>query len=468
MYNTPFQDSRAHIVTSTIMIGTVEINCNQDESLNDMETIYLNDQIGRGMRAKRNFFQGEIILQEPPLVFIRSDVVLGEEMAELASLHPSIDIQLFIYYDYYKKQSLEMRSRIDDFYSGHERSSASAVASSIREALVEEGLESIVDVEDFVRIAMIFHYNGAEITPPPADGSSDSVNLGIGLFPIACRISHSCSASTCWYSNDDGWRVVQAIVDIPANAEVTVDYTMEGLLLTPTFQRLQYLSTHFICQCERCNNPLGDDTRQFRCISTSCYDSPSLSASACPGHHRPVINSTGSDDFLPCDVCSALSTPAYTYQMLCAENELAATVDTLLEAVTQEEYSYTDDAPINHTITNLTCPLSFSSSHYLSFLVAKVQFLFYNGIGEIGDVPMVLMSKRAQITAMSTITRQRPSRLLAFEYERLGEAYKDIGDREAALSAYTTALGLHRIVSGLNGPYTCCGERSMLSNTRPL
>ena len=133
------------------------------------------------------------------------------------------------------------------------------------------------------------------------------------------------------YSNSAGWRIVPALVDIPANVEVTVDYTMEGQMLAPTFRHF------FICQ--------------------SC----------------------------PSAKCQRL--------LLIEEDNLARLVDSLMENVQSDEYEYQDtNFEFSNQIKGLQCHLS--KNHYLGFLVAKLRFLFYNCIGEMGDLPTVISAKQ--------------------------------------------------------------------------
>ena len=150
------------------------------------------------MVALKDFKQGEIIMAEPLLLLVSNDEVSTNlEVLKLSTLYPSIDPQLFAYYCIYKRQMPDIQQRINDFYSGVDMDPHNPLRLRIHADLSNEDLNSDLNVEEFVQIAMIFHYNGAEVTPPPPDGSSDSIYLGIGLFPYACRISHSCDTACC-------------------------------------------------------------------------------------------------------------------------------------------------------------------------------------------------------------------------------------------------------------------------------
>ena len=302
------------------------------------------DVEGRGKcaYATKAIAQGEIILREPPFIIIGIDAITSE-VTELSAKYPSIDSQLFSYYLEYERMTPEQQAILFEFYSPTD----SAKANNMRFQLLDiDSFADNFDIEMFIKVAMALHYNGAEVTPPPPDGSSNSIEYGIGLYPVACKISHSCDSNCGWYLNGEKWRVVQSLIDIDEGAEITVDYSMELLNLVPTILRREHLKDHFDCACARCNSDGGDETRRVNCCSNN------QDGKICPGFHLIRQNTLEeSPVFLACEACHSEAPDDFASRMLQWESSLASQVDYYDEAL--------DDV------------LSDQSSHDLSFYDIK-------------------------------------------------------------------------------------------------
>jgi hypothetical protein len=388
-------------------------------------------------------------MAEPPLTLVSSDALAVPEVLKLSLLFPDIDPQLLAYYIDFKSQMEDVRKTIFEFYSPVDCEMGQDMIAALNKM---NDIRDHIDVDEFVKVALVYHYNGAEVTPPPADGSSDSVCMGFGLFPHACRIAHSCMSTSCWYLNNDGWRIVAAICDITAGEEVTVDYTMEALILTPTILRREHLREHFYCMCLRCCSPEGDEMRQFHCSSIETE-----SKRPCAGFHRVCQATTSSNaSVLPCNACGHILLPKEQIAHLKCENDFGTEINSLWQSLDSEENETLKEANKQQILRKE----SFSTEHYLCYNLAKMKFQIYSDSEFLSDLANMIAAKRHQIDIIKRMVKI-PTRQLAFHFEVLAETYLQGEDEANALVAYEEALHIHRIVSGISGPYTACIEREV-------
>ena len=89
-----------------------------------------------------------------------------------------------------------------------------------------------------LQVAMVFHYNAVDVNPAVGDGDAGTPPpLGSGLYPTACRANHSCSPNCFWYATSDGSRAVTAMVPVAAGEELTIDYFLETMDVSPVRDR---------------------------------------------------------------------------------------------------------------------------------------------------------------------------------------------------------------------------------------
>jgi len=107
--------------------------------------------------------------------------------------------------------------------------------------------------------AFLSLYNSIPGDPYPLTGivKTNSLSLGAGssvggIFPIICRINHSCRPNTqhTWNSST-GHETIHAIRDIRKREEITISYNLSG----PSRPRMQRLkrSYGFDCICDLCS-----------------------------------------------------------------------------------------------------------------------------------------------------------------------------------------------------------------------
>jgi hypothetical protein len=155
---------------------------------------------GKGVVATRDIAAGELVLAEKPLFRIKKDMLTAR------SLKAAVD-----------KLGTEQRA---DFYG-------------------------------------LYRCGAQSLTPELDILSTNSIQLGetgdTGLFKIACRINHACSANANnWWSEKDNKVHWHAIKPINKGDEVVFSYI--GQLQTRK-ERMEVLKTRygFKCTCEVCN-----------------------------------------------------------------------------------------------------------------------------------------------------------------------------------------------------------------------
>ena len=109
---------------------------------------------------------------------------------------------LWVQYFHYLAQATEMKAQIFLMFS----SIHGPIAQNIRKILTQSTNPEImeIDVEVFLQVSMTYAFNAADVNPQPLDGYAALSCLGIGLFPIACKMQHSCSPNTVWTCDDIG------------------------------------------------------------------------------------------------------------------------------------------------------------------------------------------------------------------------------------------------------------------------
>ena len=242
---------------------------------------------------------------------------------------------------------------------------------------------------------------------------------------------------------------------------MTVDYSMEGLILVPTIHRKQHLSDHFACECPRCNVLSGDETRQFRCSST--FKDCSVECK-CEGYHLIQQNSVDEKAaFHACCICGRLANESFEKYMLELECSLLEQVnfyeyvlDDVLSDTSERDLAFYNVTP--SVIESLNC---FSDSHYLAYRIAKLKYTFYMSALGGEDSTQALTMKQEQIAVLIKICKSKPSRTLAFQYEIVGELATELKQYELAKESLEEALRLQIIVSGADSPYTACVQRAI-------
>ncbi|CAD7949877.1 unnamed protein product [Amoebophrya sp. A120] len=272
-----------------------------------------NPRLGRIMRATRHISAGEEILRDWPLltycyrdateifrnawaVFCRLGAEAQEEI--LHEFHSAGDFQ---------PPPLEMES------AGPAGCGvAGVVAASTRTTRSSLGTKG-VDSERYVQFARIVKYNAAQCLLPEeavlganenkagdnkstAEQGTEGLEGSLGcdekphskmrivsaLYPLATKANHSCAPNCHWYTTlhnetsrgtehglHEGKRrvkVMRAIQEIPAGAEILVSYLDPEQLYAPKFVRRELLRSQkgFLCGCVRCSS-FGDTQKTSPC-----------------------------------------------------------------------------------------------------------------------------------------------------------------------------------------------------------
>ena len=246
----------------------------------------------------------------------------------------------------------------------------------------------------FVQYTMVVRFNSVHLHPPNDDGTGPGIYYGHGIFLDACKMSHSCKPNCVWHSSLDGTsKIVRAIMPIAKGQELTIDY-IGGELEPVVYRRKElYDSKGFLCECTRCgtlpksaktststteqtstnvslptspgegnvntSSPVwlqhdqqrqreeetkkeydfrGDDTRRFRCITTTQNGANKLwgQENMCFGVHflvQPLETIVAA--LTNCSHCGAVANDEYVRQVMDMEmsiydeiNELRETIET--------------------------------------------------------------------------------------------------------------------------------------------
>ncbi|CAB9500991.1 SET domain [Seminavis robusta] len=160
-------------------------------------------------------------------------------------LQSKMDPNFWASYWCYKSQPDEIQAMIRDFYTELDCSTAKTIRRLVTPVAK---VYDVTDIDEFVHISMVFHFNAVTVNPPSSDGHGAGTNYGRGLFEIACRMSHSCKPNCSWISSQDGTqKLVRLIAPVKQGEELTISYT--DCLLLPTHTRRQALlrSKNFCC-----------------------------------------------------------------------------------------------------------------------------------------------------------------------------------------------------------------------------
>ncbi|ODO01814.1 hypothetical protein L198_02541 [Cryptococcus wingfieldii CBS 7118] len=158
---------------------------------------------GRGLIANQHIPRGTLLISDEPLLTFRPATKDGRARA----------IELYQQLPYDKKIAVEA------FREGHGRM-------SLRQVLLVVGL------------------------PIEQQGGR------AGVFENASLLNHSCIPNCyhCW-DGVKGQEIVHALIDIPAGAELTIDYTSDDSLLFYQRQGELQRRFHFTCSCPLCSLP---------------------------------------------------------------------------------------------------------------------------------------------------------------------------------------------------------------------
>mmetsp|Transcript_19589 Transcript_19589/g.48218 ORF Transcript_19589/g.48218 Transcript_19589/m.48218 type:complete len:523 (-) Transcript_19589:33-1601(-) len=307
------------------------------------------------------------------------------------------------------------------------------------------------NIEDFIELVMVIKFNGVELYPPADDGSGPGTDYGHGLFEVACKMTHSCRPNCTWMTEPDGAsKQIRAISKIQEGEELTVDYM--GQSLSPTHERREDLldSKGFLCNCARCSNQLGDDTRRFPCIFQN--------TTTCPGVHlvdQPLTSNTAR--LLPCSVCNALSTDDYTNKRLEQESQLRKTVEDI-KLVADEDDDGCQLLSMAKQIQQLNPP---HSCHSLAEKCYQLKADLYTMEGEY-KLAAEACSKQLGCR-VGILGEGHLNQGTAFCCERLGDVLQHVNVEEAEEAYKRSVRDLLVMRGGAPDPYSKCALDKLLN-----
>ena len=194
---------------------------------------------GKGLFAKRNIQEGEIILEEYPL-FIRDGEMSHHEFKTI--YYPIMDKET-------KAKILQLHDPAEDFKKLDRRTAKELIR---KYPILRHYKEA--ESDEMNRIFRIIDGSRISLCNFPALYSDTE----IGLYNNIDRINHSCvaNASWTWVMGDFKKKQVRAIMNIEKGQEITVCYlAKEEFFYGSTESRRQQMleRNFFLCQCAECS-----------------------------------------------------------------------------------------------------------------------------------------------------------------------------------------------------------------------
>eukprot|EP00747_Dinoflagellata_sp_TGD_P214204 gnl/TRDRNA2_/TRDRNA2_87094_c0_seq1.p1 gnl/TRDRNA2_/TRDRNA2_87094_c0~~gnl/TRDRNA2_/TRDRNA2_87094_c0_seq1.p1 ORF type:complete len:472 (-),score=110.16 gnl/TRDRNA2_/TRDRNA2_87094_c0_seq1:83-1498(-) len=189
------------------------------------------DGRGRGLLTTKAFNQGDVLLEELPLL------VAPRKLCTVGAAKQPVQLQTGVVQEAYDALTAVQRRLLRDFRADMEHMApelAAAVAS-------DSGLEQLA------RFARVMRINAHE---HPEAGKA-------GLYVLTARANHSCNPSCGLASGPGGRLMFYALRDMQAGEEVDYSYLGGHFTLHPTAVRREQLlqAKLFECQCVRCLAP---------------------------------------------------------------------------------------------------------------------------------------------------------------------------------------------------------------------
>ncbi|KAL3943287.1 MAG: hypothetical protein SGBAC_002658 [Bacillariaceae sp.] len=367
----------------------------------------------------------------------------------------------------FQQQPKDIRDRIMDMYTETDCEQAVAIRHYLNEIAKKKlkqrecedtklddddswTYDILQNIEEFTKLAMVIRFNGVELYPPSDDGSGAGTDYGHGLFEVACKMSHSCHPNCTWMTESDGAsKQIRAISKIQKGEELTVDYMAQPLL--PTHERREAIfdSKGFLCNCPRCLDPLGDDTRRFQCADQS--------TTTCLGVHlvhQPLTSNRAR--LLSCSVCSVLAPDDYTAKVLEEESKLRKTIEVIkLVADEGDDHQFLSMAK---QIQQLNPP------HSCHALAEKCYQLKADLYMLERDYKLAAEACSKQIICWVGILGEcHLSQGTAFCYERLGDVLQHVNVEEAEAAYKRSVRDLLVMRGGAPDPYSQCALNKLLN-----
>lgn len=221
--------------------------------------------LGRVLVATRAFDFGDVVLEEPALLFWRRDRAVGGPQRHEAFLHAfaaAPDATQRAVLDF-ARPALDTRSPLCDAL----RAEAKALAGTC--GLSEERIVDLL----FIDATNTHGYFGAQgdVGASCLIESTDAEPPFSAMFDLGSKVAHSCAPNTLYTTRFGRGLRYTAVRSIASREQVTFSYiagTTDGRLSsTPRSERRARLAAtkHFLCRCSRCAGP--DECRPLRCAA---------------------------------------------------------------------------------------------------------------------------------------------------------------------------------------------------------
>lgn len=322
------------------------------------------------------------------------------------------------YWTYQNHLYPEQQQQVLNMY--HDPESTKQYVTLLSRSIPKKILDSLsLDLEEFVTVCMIVRANCVDVNGQRA------------LYPLSCRMNHSCKPNCYWYSKD-GKRVVRLVTPIEKNEEFTIDYIESRFTPRKERQDLLQKTKSFTCQCRRCIAPY-DDTRRF-----PCHECDS-------GVHFVANDNDNKTTFLACNKCNTEASESYQKRLLKQEHAIELEL-TELDKMVESELPLSEDDRSRLEKVKPPHPLHHLGTHMV--FIARA-----NSFKHADNLEKYIQACKERVDCFQAILNY-PNVLSAVTCQMLADAYEYAQQYEEAELCYQKTVRMLQIVDGYDRPYS--------------
>jgi len=176
---------------------------------------------GTALVAVTRLEVGHVLLTELPLVLV--PLAVKGDAADRYAQYSCMPSRLWSQYFSFILQTDLVKAAMLTLYSPVDGNTMVKIRQALqrfldcfspRNVTVEGRFARDIDVEEFVRVAAIFHFNAV----------LDQSTGGSALLALGCRLTHACVPNCAWQWDSEGRREVRVVRAVVTGELLTVDY----------------------------------------------------------------------------------------------------------------------------------------------------------------------------------------------------------------------------------------------------
>jgi len=175
---------------------------------------------GTALVAVKHLEEGQLLLSEFPIALV--PLAVKGDAADSYSQYSSMPSRYWAQYFHFILQTDSVKAAMLALYSPVDGNTMVKIRQALqrfldcfsaRNVTVNGRLSRDIDVEEYVRVAAVYHFNAVAM----AEGGS-------ALLALGCRLTHACVANCAWKWDSEGRREVRVLRAVEAGERLTVDY----------------------------------------------------------------------------------------------------------------------------------------------------------------------------------------------------------------------------------------------------